>query len=88
MLDPMEKDAAIEVASTLLAHIFRYEEKFGADEQTVADKQQVRKYKHQIHFDDENMTWDEVLAFSRKWLPKYPAEPVRAASVSQLADKK
>ncbi len=88
MLDPMEKDAAIEVASTLLAHIFRYEKKFGADEQTAADEKSVLDFKHQIRFDDENMTWDEVLAFSRKWLPKYPAEPVRRVLVSQPVNKK
>lgn len=78
MLDPMQKDAAIELAATLRANIYRYEQRFGETQQTENDDKTVIAFKHRVRFEDEKMDWEEVLNFSRIWMARYPDDPMQA----------
>lgn len=69
----MEKDAANEVAAALLARISRYKTKNGDSEQLQADRLEVMAFKHRIRFESDTLTKAETIAFSKKWLEKYPS---------------
>ena len=72
MLKPMQKDAALELCSTLLANISRLKNIHGASQEMKSDRLTFLEFKDKVSFDGDTVTWDEVLAFSRKWLAKYP----------------
>ncbi len=68
----MEVDVGVGIVSSIRANMYRYTDKNGNTDETERDREIVLEFKRKVLYEFHDMDYEEIKAFSSKWLAKYP----------------